>query len=231
MEMKYSKHMLIAAAALTLGAGAGVVLESNIDTKHRFAWGENIGWMAWGHDAADAGFGVRVEDSYLSSLAWAQNVGWINFGNGTPSDGVHWANDMSDSSTFGVNFDPVSGDLSGKAWGENIGWINFDTAESLTPFGQQARLDVCEGRFRGYAWGENVGWINLGDATHHVTVVGCRPGDVTCNDLITLADYAALQARLAGPGVSVVCPTLDSDSDNDLDLRDFGSMQVAFSGN
>jgi hypothetical protein len=133
--------------------------ETNIDAASESAWAENVGWMNW-HDAGDpAGSqGVHVGSRFLAGMIWSENVGWIVVGDGSPLDGVAYAN--GDSSDFGVNI-ATEGLLSGMAWGENIGWINFDGGATATP-AQPARID-CNGRLNGYAWAENAGWIDLSE--------------------------------------------------------------------
>jgi hypothetical protein len=215
---------LLTVSTLTLGDGIG---SSNIDAVHRFSWGENIGWMNWQHDAPIPGDGVTVTATHLAGFVWAENVGWINLGNG----GGPYANDPSDSATFGINVDPSTGDLFGLAWGENVGWINFDTRATQDPHGQQARLDFCENRFRGYVWAENIGWINLGDVVNFVALgPTCPAGDVACDGVTALHDYAKFQESLTGPSVTTDCLLFDFDGDSDVDLIDFGSFQAAFAG-
>ncbi len=195
---------------------------SNIDPDHRFAWSENVGWTNWRHGTADDD-GVVVDDTLLSGLVWAKNIGWINLGDGLPTDGVHYAN--TDDTNFGVNLDPVSGDLFGLAWGENVGWINFDT----TVMGDdRARFDECAHRFFGYAWAENVGWINLNDVTHFVAVGPCVNGDLDCDGEVALDDFAGFASSLSGPDVATTCSAFDVDDDNDVDLADYAEIRRVF---
>lgn len=75
-----------------------------IDSVHKYAWSENIGWINFGTDEGN----VHVADSGLTGYGWSKNYGRINL---SPSvSGV--ANDGE-------------GNLSGYAWGENTGLINF----------------------------------------------------------------------------------------------------------
>lgn len=204
--------------------GPSAVAQSNIDPVHKFAWCENVGWTNW-LDANGAALGVNVGATFLLGFIWSENAGWINVGNGPPPDGVHYANDPSDSSTFGVNVDLGTGDLFGLAWSENFGWINFDTA-SLDD--GRAQFDACQRRFFGFAWGENIGWINLGEAAAFVGVGPCGFADFDCNSSVRDDDYAAFQSLFGGHGVLVDCPASDADADDDVDLRDFALLQVAF---
>jgi hypothetical protein len=164
--------------------------QSNINLDHRWAWGENIGWINWRHGAEDPNrisVGVCVGDTFLAGFIWAENVGWINVGNG---DGPY-ANDPSDSSTFGVNLDPNSDpnapELVGYAWAENVGWINFEGGRLAEP-PEPARLENgC--RLRGYVWAENIGWINLDDDEKFVMAL---QGDLNYDEVVDLADLAQL---------------------------------------
>ncbi|MDO8631853.1 MAG: hypothetical protein Q7R41_15305 [Phycisphaerales bacterium] len=227
--MNRKTFLITAMLALVVGGGVGASLflvPSNIDPAHKFSWNENAGWMNW-RDANAGGQGVRVTATFLSGFLWAENVGWINLGDGTPADGMTYAN--LNGTDFGVNIDPDTGDLFGLAWGENVGWINFDTRTALGPHDQQVRLDVCENTLFGYAWGENIGWINLDDATHFIALGPvCEPSDASCDGVIALSDYAAFEGLLGGPDVPVDCAVFDADSDGDVDLGDFAKLQAAF---
>jgi len=206
-------------AATLLGA-------NNVDPAHKFAWQENCGWLNW-RDANRGAQGARVTATFLSDYIWAENIGWINLGDGTPADGINYAN--VNGTDIGVNLDPETGDLFGLAWGENVGWINFDTRAALGPHAQQAQLDLCENTLLGYAWGENIGWINLDDATHFVGLgPDCAPGDIACDGVIGLFDYSTFQDVVMGPDVPVDCPVLDFDADGDVDLLDFADFQATF---
>ncbi|MCX6753441.1 MAG: hypothetical protein NTV03_00015, partial [Candidatus Nomurabacteria bacterium] len=72
-----------------------------IDTTHKYAWGENTGWINFGASNS----GVTITDSKLTGYALSENFGWINLDNIT--------NDSE-------------GNLSGLAWSENTGWIKFN---------------------------------------------------------------------------------------------------------
>jgi len=207
---------------------APILGASNIDPAHKFAWQENCGWLNW-RDANGGTKGVRVTATFLFDFIWAENIGWINVGDGTPADGMNYAN--LNGTDFGVNVDPETGDLFGLAWGENVGWINFDTRTALGPHGQQAQLDLCENTLLGYAWGENIGWINLDDATHFVALGPvCAPSDAACDGVISLFDYLGFKQVFKGPAVPVDCPVFDVDGDRDVDLRDFAKLQADFTG-
>ncbi len=204
--------------AAVAAASVSAYAEAPIDSAHGFAWSENAGWVNWSHGADD----VLVHETYLSGLIWAENVGWINLGNGPPADGLYFANDTG--LDFGVNVDPVTGELFGLAWGENIGWINFDTP-SLGE--QRARLSFCEHRLYGFAWGENIGWLNLDDSVHFVAEGPCEVFDLRCDGRVTTDDFAAFVGQYAGPDNPVGCSAFDADGDGDVDLRDAAEFQIA----
>lgn len=117
----------------------------NIDVNndgHRYAWGENIGWINFKPGYGD---GVTMTSTQLIGEAWGENVGWINM---NPSYG-------------GVYIDET-GKLTGYAWGENIGWISFsceNTSSCTEGVDYGVYINPQTGFFSGKAWGENVGWI------------------------------------------------------------------------
>ena len=215
--------------AVLLAAGSALA-QSTIDPTHKFAWGENIGWTNWQHDAPNAGDGVIFHETYLSGFIWSENAGWISVGDGTPANGVNYSN--VNGSDFGVNLDPVSGKLSGLAWGENIGWINFAGGGLACP-PNPARLE-SDCRLRGFVWAENVGWINLDHETHYVAVLQtvcptpCA-GDLDGDGDTDLADLGILLADFGCRGPPNCAGDVDRDCDTDLAdlgilLADFGCM-------
>jgi len=75
-------------------------------------------------------------DDNVSGWAWSENVGWISFNCSNP--------EISEcgSSNYGVNIDPVTGELSGYAYYDiddpstgvhETGWISFNRADTGTP--------------------------------------------------------------------------------------------------
>ena len=114
-----------------------------IDGSHRYAWGENVGWIDFG----SAEGGVVINDDYLTGYAWGENIGWIS---------LNCSNTDSCNAVSYYVHNTSSGQLSGYAWGENTGWINFSPGFDVNP-----RINVTTGQFTGYAWGENTGWINF----------------------------------------------------------------------
>ena len=217
------KSKTIAVIMLSMVSTSHVSAQSNIAPDNKWAWSENCGWTNWQHDAPSPGDGVLVADTFLAGFVWCENIGWINLGNG---DGPY-ANDMEDSSTFGVNIDIGTDQLSGFAWAENVGWINFEGGAMAVP-PNAARLDGC--RFRGFAWGENVGWINLDNEIHFVEIQADCPADFNCDGDIDAADLADLLAdwgSCAGPcepGDPVVTCRADFDGDCDVDAADLAEL-------
>jgi hypothetical protein len=75
-----------------------------IDSVHKHAWGENIGWVNFGCSNCS----VQITDSAITGYAWSDNYGWINL-----------------NPTHGGITNNGEGNLAGHAWGENLGWIDF----------------------------------------------------------------------------------------------------------
>jgi hypothetical protein len=216
---------LVAALAASLAAPA--LAQSDIDASRKWSWGENVGYMNW-RDAGAGAQGVRLTETFLAGYIWGENIGWVTVGDGTPtgSGGTLYTN--TTGSDTGVNIAP-NGDLYGYAWAENVGWINFDTRAALTPFGQQARLDLASRRLRGYAWGENIGWINLNDASKYVALRCLADyNDDGISDILDLLDF--LQDFSACDGQPTPCGIFDPDLDasGNIDVLDFLDFLQAF---
>ncbi len=151
-----------------LCVAAPVRVQSNIDPTNKFGWGESIGWTNW-RDADGTNAGVVVGGTFMGGFIWGENVGFINVGDGTPANGISYANVVGTDSGVNIDYDGTTydgtsdGSLHGFAWGENIGYVNFDGGAMAVP-PEPARIE-CDGRLDGYVWGENVGWINLSDLT------------------------------------------------------------------
>jgi hypothetical protein len=224
---------------VTVLVGSTVSGVTNVDTTFKYGWGENIGWTNW-RDANGGADGVRLLPTHLSGYAWGENVGWIHLGDGTPTNGLYYAN--VDGTDYGVNLDPTTNKLYGLAWGENIGWINFDTFAQLNAFGEHARYDPPANRLRGYAWGENVGWINLDDSTQYVAIVppACaNPYANTDADIdVDLDDFAEFQLCRTGVngGIPDDCECFNRPEsgypigDNDIDDDDLDKFDLCYSG-
>jgi hypothetical protein len=132
---------------------------STISPTNHYAWGGNGGWIDFRPERPNAGDGFKFGEFSCAGWIWSPNIGWINCGNGSPVDGISYAN--TESSDFGVNH-YGTGDLYGLAWAPNVGWINFGWA-TLDPTNTfRPRVNLVTGEFSGYAWSANCGWINLG---------------------------------------------------------------------
>ncbi len=193
--------------------------QTNVDSVNKNSWSENCGWMNWRDSGDPSGSqGALIAGSFMSGMIWHENTGYINLGDGTPVDGVAYAN--SSGTDAGVN---ILGDnrLGGLAWGENIGWINFGPHATL-PGAQQARLDPSAGRLRGFTWGENIGWINLDHSTHFVGIE-CT-ADFNQDGFVDFFDYLdfvdAFSSELAAA---------DFNQDNQIDFFDYLDFVDAFS--
>ncbi len=204
----------MATCLMTFLAISGAEGQSNIDSVHKHAWSENVGWLNW-RDADGTTAGVLVSETFLSGFIWAENIGWINTGDGTPGGGDSYTN--SDGTDFGVNID-IDGNLTGFAWGENIGWVNFDTS---TVGANRAVFDSTAGRFRGYAWGENIGWINLDDATRFISVANpFVRGDANLDDALDIADALFVLGYLFQAGPADCLLALDYNDDETISISD-----------
>jgi hypothetical protein len=142
------------AVAFALTPAARAVGIDNIDPAgdgHKYAWGENIGWVN-AKPAGTGGPGLVVGDRKLTGFMWGENIGWINMSceNGS----------VCDTTRYGVENDGF-GALSGFAWSENAGWINFHPATCAGDPTCGVRIDPATGYFSGRAWGENIGWITF----------------------------------------------------------------------
>ena len=74
-----------------------------IDGSHRYAWGENVGWIDFG----SAEGGVVINDDYLTGYAWGENIGWIS---------LNCSNTDSCNAVSYYVHNTSSGQLSGYAW-------------------------------------------------------------------------------------------------------------------
>jgi len=135
---------------------------TSINSANRFAYGANIGWMDWRGDGAN---GAVISEFVCSGYIYAANVGWIHLGDGTPANGVRYANNSA--TDFGVNHDGT-GNLRGFAYGANIGWLNFTNRDATGAAYEGPKVDLLTGRLSGYVYGANVGWISLSNAVAHV---------------------------------------------------------------
>lgn len=193
------KTMAGGAGALILAVLAlpgAVAADTGTDPAHKYAWGENAGWVS--ALSADHDFTIHYDEEtggWLAGHAWGENIGWIVMGS---AGGGPYSNRTAGN--WGVNL-AANGELSGYAWGENIGWINFDHADC------DVAIDTGTGEFSGHAWGENIGWIRFKgeDPAYGVRTlafpIGSTPGPgwwhdhaVLVTNNVSTNDYAACNA-------------------------------------
>jgi hypothetical protein len=157
------KLSTIAALAACAGFAALAAGQSSIDLTNKWCWSESGGWINW--NTGTLGSDVVIGGTFLRGSVWSESGGWINLGDGSPANGVAYAN--LTGGDFGVNFNPSTGALTGYAWSESEGWINFGGGAMASP-PIPARIDPTPLRFRGFVWSEGGGWINLDHATRFV---------------------------------------------------------------
>jgi len=71
--------------ANTTGSNWGVNLAAN-GKLTGYAWGENIGWINFGHAQCDAA--ISPASGEFSGHAWGENIGWLTFKGTAPGYGV-----------------------------------------------------------------------------------------------------------------------------------------------
>ena len=199
-------QIMILAAVLGLG-NSSTRAASTIDPANKHAYGANIGWINAQGDVAN---GAVIGQAFCSGHMYGANVGWIHLGDGTPVNGMAYANNSA--SDYGVNHDGV-GNLVGYAYGANIGWINFEQAHG------KPKVDLMTGNLSGYIWGANVGWISLANAFAYVRTQTLGSGPDVDGDGIPDAweyGHTNILTVLAGSGT-------DSDGDGVLDVDEYGA--------
>ncbi|MGC3956699.1 MAG: hypothetical protein QM813_01660 [Verrucomicrobiota bacterium] len=132
---------------------------STINSTNHYAWSGNLGWIDFRPERPNAGDGFKFGEFSCSGWGWSPNIGWINCGNGSPTNGIQYAND--NSADFGINH-TGTGDLYGLAWAPNVGWINFGWWMLEPSNTNRPRVNLVTGEFSGHAWSANCGWITLG---------------------------------------------------------------------
>ena len=199
--------MAFLAVATALNATHGA---STINPTNHYAWGGNAGWVDFRAERPNAGDGFKFGEFSCSGWLWSPNLGWINCGNGSPADGISYAN--SDNADYGVNH-YGTGELYGLAWAPNVGWISFGWA-TLDPTNTfRPRVDLVTGEFSGYAWSANCGWINLGSGqlkTDRMEIVD-TDGD-------GISDTWELEHA---PTTKVLTATGDADNDGITDVQEY----------
>jgi len=122
--------------------------DTTINDTNKDAYGANIGWINCQGDVTN---GAVIGEYVCSGYLYAANAGWIHLGDGSPADGIQYANDSD--TDYGVNHDGF-GNLDGLAYGANIGWIAFESQGD-------PKVNLSDGKLSGYAWSANCGWISL----------------------------------------------------------------------
>ena len=168
---------------------------TTINAVNDDAYGANIGWINARGDVTDR---LVVGEAFCSGYIYGGNVGWIDMGDGSPANGLSYANKATDD--YGVNIE-VTGALRGFAYGANIGWVNFEANGDPT-------VDLLTGNLGGYAYGANVGWISLSNMMGHVQTDSLDLGPDTDGDM--LPDAWELSHTNSLPVLS-----MDNDQDDD----------------
>ena len=78
--MRWSCALLLAGL---LAARAG---NTGTDPAHKYAWGENVGWVNFGATQCDAA--INPANGEFSGHAWGENIGWLKFKGTSPDYGV-----------------------------------------------------------------------------------------------------------------------------------------------
>ncbi len=94
------KSLLLTLLLLPADTGAQ---DSTIADNDALLWAANTGWILPRHSCPAPNSGLRCTDGCLGGFVWSANCGWINFGDGTPANGLRYAN--TDGSDSGVNLD------------------------------------------------------------------------------------------------------------------------------
>jgi hypothetical protein len=157
-----SSTTLTAALVVSVIVAISAQGATSINSANRFSYGANIGWMDWRGDVAN---GAVISEFVCSGYIYSANVGWIHLGDGTPANGIRYANNSA--TDFGVNHDGA-GNLRGFAYGANIGWLNFTNRDAVGASYDGPKVDLLTGRLSGYVYGANIGWISLSNAVAHV---------------------------------------------------------------
>lgn len=211
----YRMHTRILAALATLNCAGVAHAQQAIDGVEKYAWAENLGYLNFADAGDPAGSQATILlADYLEGFAWFENAGYLNLGNGNGP----YAN--TDHTDFGVNLDPVTGELTGFAWAENLGWVNFSGGAMADP-PRPARIDFTARRWFGYAWSENAGWINFDDPDLAV-VLACT-ADYNGDGVLDLGDIQAFVNEFLAADIAA-----DLTGDGVLDLGDIQAFVALF---
>lgn len=202
------KTILLTLLAVTVAAHAQ---QSTLGEGDSYLWSANLGWIEGTHNRPNTGDGFRFGEFACSGYLWSANTGWIHCGDGTPADGIQYANNSN--TDYGVNH-VGTGELSGLAWSANTGWINFGwwTLDPENP--NRPRVDLQTGNFTGYVWGANTGWINLGTG-----ILKTDSMIITDSDNDGISD--AFEIAYNNGDLTVMDETTDFDNDGQSDLQEY----------
>jgi len=210
------KTILLSLLAVTATAHAQ---QSTLGEGDSYAWSGNLGWIDGTPNRPNIGDGFRFGEFACSGYLWSANTGWIHCGDGTPADGIQYAN--NNNTDYGVNH-VGTGELSGLAWSANTGWINFGwwTLEPTNP--NRPRVDLQTGNFSGYVWGANTGWINLGTG---ILKTDSMPVIDSDNDGIS----DAFEIAYNNGDLNAMDGNSDSDKDGHSDKAEYLALSNPFS--
>ena len=189
--------------ALCAALPCASLAQSTVSETSRYAYGANTGWI----DArAGAGtYGLKAGPCVLKGFMYSANCGWINLGDGSPANGIQYAN--TDGADFGINRLP-DGRLRGLAWGASIGWINFENTGN-------PRIDPATGQVLGMAWSAGTGWISFDTADTDLKFLSQDTDNDTIPDSWELL-YAPNLTTLGGANK-------DSDGDGMTDAAEYAA--------
>ena len=213
------KSNLLAVFVIFVSFVVSVSAATTIDPANPYAYGANIGWI---NAEGDITHGAVIGQAFCSGYIYSANCGWISLGDGSPTDGMGYANNSAGD--FGINHDGV-GNLSGYAYGANIGWITFEQIHG------QPKVNLITGDLSGYAWSANAGWINL-DGIKTLSI-DAGP-DIDADNIPDAWEYGHTNTLTAlnggdadGDGVSDVDEYLaDTDPFDDTDYLSITEFQV-----
>lgn len=207
-------HLTILAAT-----AAAHAQQSTLGEGDSYAWSGNLGWIEGAPNRPNTGDGFRFGEFSCSGYLWSANTGWIHCGDGTPADGISYANNSN--TDYGVNH-IGTGELSGLAWSANTGWINFGWWTSNPENPKRPRVDLQSGEFSGYAWGANTGWIDLATGILKTNSMAINDSD---NDGIS----DAYEIAYNNGDLDVMDETTDSDKDGHSDKNEYIALTNPFS--
>lgn len=208
--MKKTVHIL---SFLSLGITTARSQQSTLGEGDSYAWAANFGWIEMMPNRPNAGDGFRFGEVSCAGWLWSSSIGWIHCGDGTPADGISYANDGN--TDYGVNH-YATGELYGLAWSPNTGWINFGWWTLEPGNRDRPRVDLSNGNIYGYVWSANCGWINFSTG-----YLGTDTMIVTDTDGDGISD--PFEIAYTG-GLGTMNGTSDQDGDGFTDKAEYMAM-------